>query len=112
MALDVDFLIIGSGLAGLNAALRLAEHGSVLVVTKREVTDSATAWAQGGIASVMSEHDSVEAHVADTLGAGAGLCNEKAVRSIVADGPRAVERLVALGVDFDKNEHGYDLTRE
>ncbi len=112
MALDVDFLVIGSGLAGLNAALRLAEHGSVAVVTKRQTSDSATAWAQGGIAGVMSEHDSVEAHVEDTLTAGAGLCNREAVHSIIADGPRAIERLVALGVDFDKNESGYDLTRE
>jgi L-aspartate oxidase len=109
---DVDFLIIGSGLAGLNAALRLAEHGKVLVVTKRNVGDSNTAWAQGGIASVMGDDDSIEEHLQDTLIAGAGLCNEAAVRSIVEDGPHAIERLVQLGVSFDTNQGGFDLTRE
>ncbi len=112
MALDVDFLVIGSGLAGLNAALRLAEHGRVAVVTKRGVGDSNTSWAQGGIATVVGTDDSVETHLADTLSAGAGLCNEAAVRSILEDGPQAIERLVQLGVAFDRNETGFDLTRE
>lgn len=112
MALDVDFLVIGSGLAGLNAALRLAEVGKVLIVTKRNVGDSATSKAQGGIASVMSEFDSFDAHVNDTLVAGAGLCNPDVVRSVVADGPRAIDRLAELGVAFDRGDHGYDLTRE
>src|SRR5262245_38138188 len=108
MSYDVDFLVIGSGLAGLNAALRLAEVGEVAVVTKRNTGDSATAWAQGGIASVMSEHDSIESHVEDTLRAGAGLCREDVVRSVIADGPRAIERLVALGVTFDRGDDGFD----
>ncbi len=112
MAIDVDFLVIGSGLAGLNAALRLAEHGRVAVVTKRNLGDSNTSWAQGGIATVIGSDDSIETHLADTLAAGAGLCNEAAVRSIVGDGPQAIERLVALGVAFDRNEAGFDLTRE
>ena len=113
MATDFDFLIIGSGLAGLNAALRLAEAGrSVCVVTKRDLHDGATAGAQGGIASVMSEHDSFEAHVADTLTAGAGLCHEDVVRTVVGDGPAAIDRLCALGVSFDRHEGEYDLTRE
>lgn len=112
MVFDVDFLIIGSGLAGLNAALRLAEHGRVLVVTKRGIGDSNTAWAQGGIASVMGTDDTVEEHVRDTLVAGAGLCDEAAVRSIVEDGPHAIERLVQLGVSFDTKGDGFDLTRE
>lgn len=109
---DTDFLVIGSGLAGLNAALRLASAGSVTVVTKRELHDSATSWAQGGIASVMGEHDSFDNHVRDTLAAGAGLCDEAAVRSIVEDGPQAIERLIELGVEFDRYGEGYDLTKE
>ncbi|MEL6547508.1 MAG: L-aspartate oxidase, partial [Myxococcota bacterium] len=109
---DTDFLIVGSGLAGLNAALRLAQHGSVTVVTKRKLNDSATSWAQGGIASVMSERDSFDAHVRDTLEAGAALCDESAVRSIVEEGPKAIERLIELGVEFDRDGEGYDLTKE
>lgn len=108
----VDYLVIGSGLAGLNAALRLADSGSVLVVTKRDISDSATAWAQGGIAGVMDAHDSFENHVADTLEAGAGLCNEQAVRSIINAAPAAIDRLIDLGVNFDRKGDSYDLTRE
>ncbi|MEM6531638.1 MAG: L-aspartate oxidase [Myxococcota bacterium] len=109
---DTDFLIIGSGLAGLNAAMRLAQHGTVAVVTKRDLQDGATSWAQGGIASVMGEHDSFDNHVRDTLEAGAGLCREDAVRSIVEDGPQAIERLIELGVVFDRYGEGFDLTKE
>jgi L-aspartate oxidase len=112
MAVDVDFLILGSGLAGLNAALRLAEHGRVLIITKRSVSEGATNYAQGGIAAVISDSDSFEAHVQDTLSAGAGLCNEEAVRSVVSDGPHAIDRLVSLGVRFDQENGEYDLTRE
>jgi L-aspartate oxidase len=112
MRLDTDFLVIGSGLAGLNAALQLAEHGRVLLVTKRRLGDSATSWAQGGLASVVGPDDSIEAHVQDTLTAGAGLCDEQVVRSTVADGPRAVERLTRFGVAFDRHGDAWDLTRE
>jgi L-aspartate oxidase len=113
MAVEVDYLVLGSGLAGLNAALRLAEHGRVLVVTKRSVSESATNYAQGGIAAVVSDNDSFEAHVQDTLAAGAGLCDEQAVRSVIGDGPNAIERLVSLGVSFDQHTNGeYDLGRE
>lgn len=112
MALDVDFLVVGAGLAGLNAALRLAEHGQVAVITKRPSTESASAIAQGGIASVMSADDDLDDHVRDTLTAGAGLCDEAVVRSVVAAGPRAIERLESLGVDFDRHADGYDLGRE
>lgn len=110
--LDVDFLVIGSGLAGANAALRLAGGGSVLLATKRGAIDAATVYAQGGIASVMSQDDSLDSHVKDTLAAGAGLCREDVVRSIVGEGPRAIQRLVALGVLFDRDASGYDLGRE
>lgn len=114
MKIEVDFLVIGSGLAGLNASLRLAESNcTVLMVTKGKVSESNTAYAQGGIASVTSKTDSIEAHCTDTLQAGAGLCDSEAVRSIIEAGPHAIERLVSLGVEFDRAGSGsYDLTRE
>jgi L-aspartate oxidase len=110
-----DVLIIGSGLAGMSAALHLAEHRSVALVTKHELLDGASSWAQGGIAAVLSGSDSVEDHVRDTLVAGAGLCDEKAVRFVVERGRRAVEWLVAQGVPFTRDEDNQDelhLTRE
>jgi L-aspartate oxidase len=108
-----DFLIIGTGLAGLHAALRLAERGSVHLVTKRALGESNTRYAQGGIAAALSPEDSIEAHVRDTLRAGAGLCSEEAVRSIVGDGPRTVADLIQSGVRFTQEaEHGLALGRE
>src|SRR4051812_8060 len=113
---DYDFVVIGSGIAGLTFALRAAQHGSVAVVTKRKGVDSNTAVAQGGIACVTSDEDSFELHVADTLEAGAGLCDEAAVRTIVMEGPRRVRELVELGLHFDDRETGGhrepDLGRE
>ncbi len=97
-----DFIIVGSGVAGLSLALRLAEQGSVAVITKRTPADSSTAWAQGGVACVTSAEDSFELHIQDTLIAGAGLCDEEAVRTIVTEGPAAVRDLVAIGVHFDE----------
>jgi len=110
-----DALIIGSGLAGLTLALNLAETRKVALITKRTLYDSSSAWAQGGIAAVLSIEDSLEAHIRDTLIAGAGLCNEAMTRHIVENGPRAVRWLIGRGVDFtrdDNNETGYHLTRE
>ena len=78
-----DFLVIGSGLAGMHYALRVADHGEVAIITKRQASDSATDWAQGGIAAVQAPDDSFDAHVEDTLNAGAGLCNESTVRFVV-----------------------------
>ncbi len=116
---DFDFLVLGSGLAGLFFALRVAEVGRVGVVTKKRAADSATNWAQGGIAAVTSPEDSVEAHVRDTLGAGAGLCHEDVVQLVVERGPALVAELLQLGVDFDRrpaassDETGeFDLGRE
>jgi len=112
-----DFLVIGAGIAGLSFALRAARHGSVTVVTKGDAMESNTAWAQGGIASVLPEGfrdpgDSVEAHIADTLDAGAGLCHEAAVRAIIEDGADAIEDLISYGVAFDKQGDGFMLGKE
>ncbi|MEE8408732.1 MAG: L-aspartate oxidase [Myxococcota bacterium] len=112
MIVEVDYLVIGSGLAGLNAAALLSEHGSVMVVTKRQIGDSATYYAQGGIAAVSGPDDSFDIHVRDTLTAGGGMCREDVVRSIIEDAPKAIERLVELGVVFDRRDGAYDLTRE
>ena len=113
---EYDFIVIGSGAAGLTAALKAAKYGRVALVTKKGAQDSNSSWAQGGIACVQSEEDSFDKHVADTLDAGAGLCKEDAVRTIVTEGPARMAELVALGVEFDlRNVNGhveFDLTRE
>ena len=112
-----DFLVIGSGIAGLSFALKAARHGTVAIVTKRERGVSNTAWAQGGIASVTSTEDSFDLHVRDTLEAGAGLCDEAMVRKIVTDGPARIRELIEIGVSFDEREtgnggHELDLGKE
>jgi L-aspartate oxidase len=98
---QTDVLVIGSGIAGLYYALRVAEHATVAVVTKKQAADSATNWAQGGIAAVLDAEDSFESHVRDTLEAGAGLCHEDVVRHVVEHGPAMIEALLKLGADFD-----------
>jgi L-aspartate oxidase len=95
-----DVLILGSGLAGQSLALRLADKLKVALITKRTLEDSASAWAQGGIAAVLDPADSTEAHVADTHTAGAGLCSDKATRFVVENGPRAIRWLIDHGVPF------------
>ena len=92
-----DYLIIGSGIAGLSAALYAAEHGNVIVVTKKEIEDCNTSWAQGGIACVLDDEDSFDEHVQDTLKAGAGLCKEDVVRQIVEEGPARIKDLRKWG---------------
>jgi L-aspartate oxidase len=110
---NFDVLIIGSGLAGQSAALRLAgQHSRVALVSKRKLEDSASGWAQGGIAAVLDNRDSIEAHIQDTLIAGAYLNDEKATRFVVENGRRAIEWLIDQGVPFTKDESGYHLTRE
>jgi L-aspartate oxidase len=101
---DYDFVVIGSGIAGLSFALNAAKYGSVVVITKRRGADTNTAWAQGGIACVTSNEDSFELHVQDTVEAGAGLCDEKTVRTIVTEGPARIQELVDLGLQFDERE--------
>jgi L-aspartate oxidase len=109
-----DVLIIGSGLAGQSLALRLADSRRVALVTKKALTDSASAWAQGGIAAVLDPADSVDAHIEDTFTAGAGLCDPTATRFVVEHGREAIEWLIARGVPFtpDDSPLGFHLTRE
>ncbi|MEQ1556541.1 MAG: FAD-dependent oxidoreductase, partial [Gallionella sp.] len=110
-----DTLIIGSGLAGLATALKLADQQKVCIVTKKALLDGASSWAQGGIAAVLSESDSIAAHIQDTLIAGAGLCDETATRQVVENARAAIEWLIEQGTPFTKDEGsrtGYHLTRE
>lgn len=110
-----EVLIIGSGLAALTTALHLAPHKHVTILTKRELMDGASAWAQGGIAAVLDNHDSEESHILDTLVAGAGLCNESVTRFVVTQAREMVNWLVSQGVAFTGDESsgtGYHLTRE
>ncbi len=99
-----DYLILGSGIAGLSFALKVAAHGRVAIVTKKSRAESNTNYAQGGIAAVTSKEDSFEAHVRDTLEAGAGLCKESVVRKIVEEGPARIAELIELGMKFSEKE--------
>jgi L-aspartate oxidase len=109
----VDFLVIGSGIAGLSYALKVANQGTVFIVTKSSEDESNTKYAQGGIAAVMHEPDSYEKHINDTLIAGAGLCNEETVRMVVTESTERVKELIEWGASFDKTATGeYDLARE
>src|SRR5215470_10067937 len=111
--LETDYLVIGSGIAGLNFALLAAEHGRVVVITKKAPDDTNTNWAQGGVAAVLSSRDSFEQHIEDTLVAGDGLCDRDVVEMCVTAGPAEVERLLALGVRLARGPDGaLDLGRE
>jgi len=106
-SIDADVVVVGSGVAGLTVALRCAAAGArVTVVTKAHLDDGSTRWAQGGIAAALGEGDTPAQHLADTLVAGAGLCDEPAVRALVTDGPDAVRRLIATGALFDTGDDG------
>jgi L-aspartate oxidase len=106
MEIESDFLIIGSGIAGLSYALEVAEYGSVNIITKKEDTEATTNYAQGGIAAVSSKEDSFEAHIEDTLKGGAGLCNPEVVRKVVEAGPGCIQRLKEIGVQFSTRRRG------
>jgi L-aspartate oxidase len=108
-----DFLVIGSGLAGLQFALSVAEHGKVAVLCKSEIAETNTQLAQGGIAGVIYDPKDEERHIADTLGCGAGLCDEGIVRSVVAEAKERISYLAEIGANFDKDSTGkYHLVRE
>ncbi len=113
MRREVDFLVIGSGIAGLTYALKVARHGKVLVVTKTSLEESSTKYAQGGIAAVMYSPDTYEKHIEDTLKAGDGLNNEEIVRITITESTERVIELIEWGAQFDKKKTGkYDLARE
>lgn len=114
--IDTDFLVVGSGIAGLMSALHLGELGRVLIATKKNSADSNTNYAQGGIACVVADDDSFDEHVQDTLRAGAGMCDVEVVREIVSKGPARIEELAGLGLHFAERAasvgHRYDLGKE
>ena len=119
MRVDTDFLIIGTGVAGLTLALELSKHGTVTCVTKRTRQDSATNYAQGGIAAVLDPDDSFAAHVADTLTTGGGISHPEVVEMVIADGPARIKELMAIGAEFSRQRDSdgqqledLDLTRE
>ena len=113
MKIETDFLVIGSGIAGLSFALRASEYGLVTIITKKDDKESNTNYAQGGIASVLGKNDSFDSHIEDTINAGAGLCHEEAVNFMVKRGPEAIGELLKSGVSFSKNKkQSLDLIRE
>jgi L-aspartate oxidase len=116
---EFDFLVLGSGIAGLSFALKVAPRGRVAIITKKNRAESNTNYAQGGIAAVTSKEDSVELHVRDTLEAGAGLCREPVVRTIIEEGPARIAELIELGMHFSERidpaapgGHELDLGKE
>ncbi|MBR8536806.1 L-aspartate oxidase [Carboxylicivirga sediminis] len=113
MRRQFDFLVIGSGIAGLSYALKVAKHGSVAVISKTELKETNTAYAQGGISSVTYAPDSFEKHIEDTLIAGDGVCDFEAVKKVVEEAPEQIHQLLSWGTNFDKDEEGrFDLHRE
>ena len=115
MEIRTDYLVIGSGIAGLSFALRAAKSGEVAIITKKERMEASTNYAQGGIASVFDPEDSFELHVQDTLKSGDGLCNEQIVRMVIEEGPDRIRELMDIGVNFSRqadNENELDLGRE
>lgn len=107
-----DFLVLGSGVAGLSYALKVAEHGTVAIITKKASVESNTNYAQGGIAAVWDVEDSFESHIEDTLIAGAGLCDRAAVEVVIREGPQRLRELMALGAEFTRHEGELHLGRE
>ncbi len=110
--MDSDFLVIGAGVAGLRAAIELAESGSVLVIAKDSLRESSSEYAQGGIAVALSDDDEVALHEQDTLYAGDGLCERAAVHTLVEEGPAAIQDLIEWGAEFDREGNRLSFTRE
>src|SRR5256714_8366618 len=109
---QVDFIVVGAGVAGLRAAIALAEAGKVLVLTKQELTESATQYAQGGVAVALSDEDEISLHLQDTIDAGAGLVNVEAATVLVEEGPERIQELLEWGTQFDLTGSKLALTRE
>src|SRR5574341_1363655 len=110
--MHADFLVVGCGIAGLRAAIEAGQHGSVLMLAKSELTDSATEWAQGGIAAALSDEDEISLHEQDTLNAGDSLCNPEAVKILVEEGPQYIHELIEWGTQFDRAGTRLAFTRE
>src|SRR3954469_22291337 len=110
--MNPDYLVIGAGVAGLRAAIELAEAGRVLVVAKDTLRESSSEYAQGGIAVALSDDDDVALHEQDTLVAGDGLCDPAAVRALVEGGPEAIQQLIEWGAEFDRVNGALSFTRE
>ncbi len=110
--MKTDFLVVGSGIAGLNFALKVAKYGRVTIVTKKEIMESNTNLAQGGIAAVTRKDDSVQLHIEDTLNVGSGLSNKRIVKLLAEQGPEAIRNLLSFGVNFDKENDELHLTTE
>src|ERR1035441_5947231 len=110
--MNPDFLVIGAGVAGLRAAIELAEAGTVLVVAKDSLRESSSEYAQGGIAVALSDDDEVELHEQDTIYAGDGLCDREAVHTLVEEGPAAIQELIGWGAEFDREGLRLSFTRE
>jgi len=109
---ETDFVVIGAGIAGLRAAIELANAGRVVVLAKREVKDSAMQLAQGGIVAALSDEDEISLHLQDTLNAGDGLCNPEAARVLVEDAPERIEELIQWGTEFDREGTKLTFGRE
>src|SRR5262245_30182485 len=107
-----DYIIVGSGIAGLRAAIDLAEAGRVAIYTKAQITESNSMYAQGGIAAAIGQGDDVQNHYADTVAAGAGLCDAAAVQVLVEEGPAEIARLIEWGADFERENDALSLSRE
>jgi L-aspartate oxidase len=112
LKLKTDILVIGSGIAGLSFALKASSYANVIIITKKEKAESNTNYAQGGVASVMSNNDDFELHIQDTLTCGAGLSHRNAVEEIVTEGPKLIKELIKLGVEFSKHNGNLDLGKE
>ena len=110
--MNTDFLVVGSGIAGLNFALKVAKYGKVTIVTKKEIMESNTNLAQGGIAAVTRKDDSIQLHIEDTVSVGSGLSNKRMVKILAEHGPAAIRNLLSFGVNFDKENDELHLTTE
>src|SRR5271170_5625881 len=107
-----DYVVIGCGVAGLRAAIELSDKGSVLVLAKSDLSDSATSWAQGGIAVALSDEDEISLHEQDTINAGDGLCRAETVTLLVEEGPKYITQLIEWGTEFDRAGTKLAFTRQ